>query len=124
MEAERKANESESSDEDGISKAELDDCIKKVRGKITIIKHKSKMKSKQRVSSRIRDLTEMTDSLKEKGVAVNEDSLATRVKNPRRIADLEEAQEKKYKEQLGVSDDSDDDSDVDMDDKLKKKEQE
>jgi hypothetical protein len=63
MEADRKAMEESSSDEDGISKAELDACIKKVKGKITIIKHKSKMKSKQRSHSRLRDLTEMTETL-------------------------------------------------------------
>lgn len=39
MEAERRANMSESSDEDGITKADLDECIRKVKGKITIIKH-------------------------------------------------------------------------------------
>jgi len=91
MEADRRAMAEESTDEDGITKADLDDCIKKVKGKITIIKHKSKMKSKLRASSKIRDLTEMTDALKEKGFKVNEETLATRAKNPRRIADLEEA---------------------------------
>jgi len=55
--------EESSSDEDGISKAELDACIKKVKGKITIIKHKGKMKAKQRSHSRLRDLTEMTETL-------------------------------------------------------------
>ena len=37
----------------------------------------------------------MADALEEKGFDVNKESLATRVKNPRRIADLEDAQEKK-----------------------------
>lgn len=82
------------------------------------------MKSKQRAHSRIRDLTEMTDGLKERGIDVNEESLATRVKNPRRIGDLEEAQDKMAKEALGISDDSDDDSDVEMDENIKKDEEE
>jgi len=98
MEASRKAMEDESSDSDGISKADLDDCIKKVKGKITIIKHKSKMKSKQRAFSRVRDLEEVEEGLEERGINFNKESLATRVKNPRRIADLEEAQDKKAKE--------------------------
>ena len=56
MEADRKAMEESSEDEDGISKADLDACIKKVKGKITVIKMRSKMKSKRRVDSKIRDL--------------------------------------------------------------------
>lgn len=125
MEAQTRATKDESSDEDGISKADLDECIKKVRGKITILKHRTKMKSKQRAHSRIRDLTEMTDELKERGFDVNEESLATRVKNPRRIDDLEEAQEMKAREQLGLSDPSDeDDSDMEMDANVKKGEEE
>lgn len=122
MEAQRRALADESSDSDGISKADLDACIKKVKGKINIIKIKSKLKSKRRASSRIRDLNEMTEDLKERGIDVNEQTLATRVKNPRRIADLEEAADRHAKEVLGLSDDSDDDSDVDGDAKLKAEE--
>lgn len=122
VESDRKAMEESSSDEDGISKADLDACIKKVKGKINIIKTKSKMKAKQRVSSKIRDLQEMTEDLEERGIKVNKESLATRVKNPRRIADLEEAQEKKAKQQLDLSDDSDDEDDVEVDEQLKEME--
>lgn len=123
MEAQRRAMADESTDEDGITKADLDECIKKVKGKITIIKHRSKMKSKQRAHSRIRDLSEMTEGLKERGIDVNEENLASRVKNTRRIADLEAAADKKAKEALGIEDDSDDDSDdVDGDKKLKDEE--
>jgi hypothetical protein len=119
MEIERKALLDSSDDEDGITKADLDDCIKKVKGKITIIKHRSKMKAKQRASSRIRDLNEMTEELEDRGFNVNKESLATRVKNPRRIADLEDAADQKAKEALGLSDDSDDDDDVEDDEMLK-----
>jgi hypothetical protein len=63
----------------------------------------------------------MTEDLKDMGIEVNEKSLATRVKNPRRIGELEAAQDKKAKEQLGLSDDSDDE-DVMEDDDLKNEE--
>ena len=122
MEADRKAMAEDSSDEDGISKADLDACIKKVKGKINVIKMKSLLKKKQRVSSRIRDITEMTEDLKEKGFDVNVNSLATRVKNPRGIADLEDAQNKKAKQALDLSDDSDDEDDVEVDRQLKEDE--
>ena len=49
---------------------------------------------------------------------MNEESLATRVKNPRRIADLEDAQDRKAKAELGLSSDSDD-SDIDDNEVLK-----
>lgn len=52
---------------------------------------RSKLKEKRRAQSKIRKLDEFTEKLKEKGIAVNEESLATRVRNPRRIADLEYA---------------------------------
>lgn len=63
----------------------------------------------------------MTEELEKKGIAVNKESLATRVKNPRRIADLEEAQDRKFKEEMGISDDSDDES-VMSDEDMKKQE--
>lgn len=97
MEADRKAMEESSSDEDGISKADLDAAIKKVKGKINIIKIKSKLKAKRRAHSRIRDLNSMTEDMQTKGIEVNADNLAKRVKNIRRIADLEAAQDKKAK---------------------------
>ena len=51
----------------------------------------------------------MTEDLQDRGFDVNKESLATRVKNPKRIADLEDAQNHKAKEVLDLSDDSDDD---------------
>lgn len=60
MEADRKAMAEDSSDSDGITKDDLDACIRKVKGKIKVIKIKHDMKKKQRASSNIRDLTEMT----------------------------------------------------------------
>lgn len=114
----------DSSDEDGISKAQLDASIKKVKGKINIIKQRTKLKMKRasgRAVSRIKDLQEVTEGLESKGIEVNKESLATRVKNPRRIADLEAAQDKKFKQALGESD-SDDDGSVEDNEDLRKKE--
>ncbi len=91
--------------------------------KIRKIKGDHMMKSATRARSKIKKLDDMTDALESKGIEVNKDSLAQRVKNPRRIADLEEAQDKKAKRELGLESDSDDDSDSVMsDDDLKKKE--
>jgi len=123
MEQEAKAMAESSEDEDGVTKDDLDKAIKKVRGKINILKMRHKLKSKQRAKSKIKDLSEMTADLKAKGFNVNEDSLATRVKNPKRIGELEEAQDKKAKEVLGLSSDSDDDDrDVEVDEALKEEE--
>lgn len=110
-----------SSDEDGITKEDLDKCIKKVKGKITVIKSNSFLKRKQRSHSRIRDLNEMTEDLKAKGIAVNEESLATRVKNPVRIAELEKRADMGAKLALGESDNSDDEN-IEADEKLKDEE--
>jgi len=49
------------------------------------------LKAKRRAVSKIKDLTEMTEALEKRGIDVNKESLATRVKNMRRIDDLEEA---------------------------------
>lgn len=65
------------------------------------------LKAKRRARSKIRNLDDMTKDLESKGIEVNKDSLATRVRNPRRIGDLEAAQDKKWKQEMG--DDSDDD---------------
>lgn len=79
MEADKAAMHESSSDEGGIADDELRAACKKVKGKITLIKQRSKMKSRQTAKSRLRTLDEVKDGLKEKGIDVNEDSLATRV---------------------------------------------
>ena len=48
------------------------------------------LKAKRRANSKIKKLNEMTETLEARGISVNKESLAERVKNPRRIADLEE----------------------------------
>jgi len=84
-------DDEESSEEDGITSKDLAAAVKKVRGKINIIKTRSLLKAKRRAVSKNKDYTEMVESLEKKGIAVNKESLATRVKNMRRIDDLEEA---------------------------------
>lgn len=95
------------SDEDGVTMDDLRKAVTAVRGKVNIIKQRSLLKAKRRARSKIRNLDDMTKDLQSKGIEVNTDSLATRVRNVRRIGDLEAAQDKKAKDMLG--DDSDDD---------------
>ena len=72
MEADKAAMHESSSDEGGIADDMLFAACKKVKGKITIIKQRSKMKSKLTAKSRTRTLDEVTDGLKEKGINVIE----------------------------------------------------
>ena len=110
-----------SEDEGGITMDDLRKACTKVKGRINIIKTRSLLKENRRNSTKIRKLDEFTEKLKQKGIDVNEESLATRVRNPRRIGDLEAAQDAKFKKELGISDDSDD-SDIDDDEVIKIKE--
>lgn len=87
-----KAEQAESSeDEGGISTKDLEAAVKKVKGKINIIKQRSILKAKRRVTSKIRDYNEMTEELEKRGIEVNKESLATRIKNRKTIDDLEYA---------------------------------
>jgi hypothetical protein len=52
--------EESSSDEDGITQDDLERSLKKVKGKINILKMRNKLKSKRLVKSKIRDFGEMT----------------------------------------------------------------
>jgi len=119
MEAEKAAMHESSSDEGGIADIDLLAACRKVKGKITIIKQRSKMKNKLSAKSRIRTLDEVAEGLKEKGIDVNEESLATRVQNRRTIGDLEDSAHLRAKDVLGLSDSSDDEDDVDDDEVLK-----
>jgi nucleolar GTP-binding protein len=106
-----------SEDEDGIATSDLVSTLKKVKSKISVYKGLHDLKAKTRAKSKIKDLDEMTKSLKEKGIDVNEETLAKRAKNRRTLASLEEAQDKLAKRELGDedSDDDSDDSDEEMD---------
>lgn len=113
-----------SSDEDGITTKDLAAAVKKVRGKISILKQRHVLKAKRRAVSRIKNLDEMTEALEKKGIDVNKESLATRVKNFKRIDDLEYAQEMKAREELGIEGDDSDESGMSLmsDEELKQEE--
>lgn len=66
----------------------------------------------------------MAKDLMAKGINVDKDNLATRVKNIKRIGDLEAAQDKKAKALLGADDSDDDDRILVDDDKLREEEAE
>jgi len=113
-----------SSDEDGITTKDLAAAVKKVRGKISILKQRHVLKAKRRAVSKIKNLDEMTEALEKKGIDVNKESLATRVKNFKRIDDLEYAQEMKAREELGIEGDDSDESGMSLmsDEELKQEE--
>ena len=115
-------DDEDSSDEDGFTLDELQKTVEKVRGKINVIKTKHLLIAKRRAKSKIRNLDDMTKDLAARGISVNKESLATRVRNPRRIGDIEAEQDKKAKELLGDSSDDADDAVID-DDKLRDEEQ-
>lgn len=73
MEAERAADHVSSDDEGGITVADLKASCLKVKGKINILKQRSKLKEKRRANSKIRKLDEFTEKLKEKGFDVTEE---------------------------------------------------
>lgn len=80
------------------------------------------MKAKRRARSKVRNFDEMYKEMVNKGLDVNKESLQTRVRNPRRIGDLEAAQDKLVS---GFDNDSDDDDRELVDDEqLRDEEQE
>lgn len=89
LEEETEAAKESSEDEDGVAVTDLKSSMKDVRGKINIIKQRHTLKAKRRAKSKIKDFAEMTADLKAKGINVNEESLATRVKNRRSLSQLE-----------------------------------
>ena len=124
LEEEAEAAKESSEDEDGITMADLKTCVKDVRGKINIIKQRHVLKAKRRAKSKIKDYAEMTADLKAKGINVNEDSFATRVKNRRSLSQLESHLDEKAAKALeGVDSDSDDDESIeDVDEATRKQE--
>ena len=124
LEEEAEAAKESSEDEDDITMADLKTCVKDVRGKINIIKQRHVLKAKRRAKSKIKDYAEMTADLKAKGINVNEDSLANRVKNRRSLSQLESHLDEKAAKALeGVDSDSDDDESIeDVDEATRKQE--
>lgn len=69
----------EEMEEAGITDDMLEDEIKHVRGKKAMIKEAHKMKLKRRAKSKLRKLGVMEQELEAKGIAVNKETLKTRV---------------------------------------------
>ena len=81
MEKEQAEAAESSSDEDGITKDELEAAVKTVRGKITIIKMDHNLKKNRRAKSKLRNVNEMAADMKAKGIDLNEESFAARAKS-------------------------------------------
>ena len=105
MEAEQEAAKDSSDEEDGIGMDDLEAAVKKVRGKISIIKQKHVLNSKRRARSKLRNVDDFVEGLKSKGINVNEEQLRSRSKSRVTIGDLEKRLDNKYKAEFGGSDD-------------------
>jgi len=112
-EAEILAHEKEENDmmdgvednEDGIGMEELKQSLAEVRSKKAIFKQRHKLKGKLVVSQKKAKVNDMIDHFESIGVAVNKESLRSRSKTRRGIADLEGALDKRDNAILGDSDD-------------------
>ena len=93
------------SDEDGIGMEELKQSLAEVRSKKAIFKQRHKLKGKLVVSQKKAKVNDMIDHFESIGVAVNKESLRSRSKTRRGIADLEGALDRRDNAILGDSDD-------------------
>ena len=105
--------------EEGISFKELKTSLKEVRGKKAIFKLNHKLNAKLRAHPKNKNLSDMLDHFESKGLDVNKETLRSRSKSRRSIADLEASKDKLAARAL---DESDDDSDVVEDEALAQKE--
>ena len=103
----------ESDEEDGLGMEELKASLAEVRSKKAIFKQRHKLKGKLVVSQKKAKVNDMIDHFESIGVAVNKESLRSRSKSRRGIADLEDALDKRDRAILG---DSDDDNEMPIDD--------
>lgn len=78
-------------DEAGITLNQMKQSLKEVRSKKAIKKLQHKMNAKLKARPKNKNLSEMVDHFESKGIDVNKDSLRSRSKVRRSIADLEEA---------------------------------
>lgn len=118
MEKEQAEAAESSSDEDGITRDDLEGAVKTVRGKIKVIRMDRDMNKNRRAKSKLKNAAEMAEQLKAKGIDLNEESFAARAKTRKTLGDLEAAHDARVKAALGEdsSDDGDDSvmSDEDM----------
>ena len=111
----------ESENSDGINYSDLKRSLKQVRNDKAIIKLNSKMKSKQRITPKIVKTSDIIKKMESKGIEVNKESLRSRSKTRRSIADLEGAADRLAAAAL----DSDgNEEDIVMDDDIAKEEAE
>ena len=105
-------NAEESEDEDGVTMDELKASLAEVRSKKAIFKNRHKLKGKLVVRDKKAKVSDMIDHFESIGVNVNKESLRSRSKTRRGIAELEGAQDRKAGAVLG----SDDEEDMPIDD--------
>jgi len=95
----------ESEDEDGIGMDELKASLAEVRSKKAIFKNRHRLKGKLVVRDKKAKVSDMIEHFESIGVKVNKESLRSRSKTRRGIADLENAQDRKAGDALDGSDD-------------------
>ena len=81
----------DSENSDGVTFNDLKKSLKEVRGKKAMFKHQHKMKARQNVRPKNAKLSDMIEGFESKGIAVNKESLKSRSKSRRSIADLEKS---------------------------------
>lgn len=99
----------ESANSDGLTFADLKQSLKEVRSKKAIKQLQHKMKSKLKARPKRVGVEEMIEHFESTGIEVNKESLRSRSKARRTIADLEGAADKNAEKALN---DSDDESDI------------
>ena len=122
MEAEeaKLMDDGSSENSDGVTMKDLQKSIKQVRYDKALIKLQSKMKSKATIHKTKAKMSDMVEHFEKVGIEINKESLRSRSKTRRSIADLESAADNLAKKAL----DSDDDEDIVMDDDLANQEAE
>jgi len=109
MEADEDAlmKDDESDNSEGVTLNDLKTSLKEVRGKKAIKKMQHKMKLKLKIHNTTKKLSEVEAALESKGIDYNKESLRSRSKTRRTLADLEKTADALHKKALD-SDDSGD----------------
>ena len=108
MEAEEDAlmkDDDGSDNSEGVTFADLKTSLKEVRGKKAIKKMQHKMKIKLKVHNTTKKLSEVEAGLESKGFEVNKESLRSRSKSRRTLADLEKTADALHKKAIDSDDD-------------------
>jgi hypothetical protein len=110
----------DSDNSDGVTFADLKQSLKEVRGKKAIKKLQHKMKASKSVRKNKANLSEIVEKCEAKGVEVNKETLKTRSKSRRSIADLEKSADALAKK---VLDESESEGELVEDEEMVEKEQ-